>query len=262
MPITIFKNKGNRTFEKQTLPNTEGFWNTVTAADFDRDGDLDLMAGNLGQNTCFHATPNTPISLYIKDFDKNQTPEPVMSYYCHGKCYPYNSKDELVSQMPSLRKRYLEYKDFANSVFDQVFPSKETADAIHKEVKDLNSLYLENQGNNNFSIKKLPLLAQISPVYSILTYDFDGDGNLDALLGGNLYEMQPSIGRQDASYGTLLQGDGKGNFTAIEPRQAGLFLTGAIRDIQLIQRNGKPGFLVARNNNALQFFQPFGDMVL
>ena len=75
-------------------------------------------------------------------------------------------------------------------------------------------------------MKSLPTEAQLSPMYGIAADDFDKDGNIDILMGGNFYESKPEVGIYDASYGILLKGDGKGNFTAVPAQQSGINIRG------------------------------------
>jgi enediyne biosynthesis protein E4 len=252
MPITICYNQAGKQFSCNPIENTTGWWNCIAAADMDADGNIDLVAGNLGLNSNLKASIKEPLKLYVKDFDKNGDQEPILSYYRQGKEYCFGTKDELTAQMPSLKKRYLDYKPFANSTLDQVFPEAARKDAVVKKAELMATVFLKNtKGKTNtptWQINPLPLEAQYSTTQSILIEDFDKDGNLDILIGGNFHEFLPAIGSQDASFGSLLKGDGKANFTSIENKKTGLYLTGAIRDIK---RVGKQ-IIITANNKSLQ----------
>ncbi len=126
--------------------------------------------------------------------------------------------------------------------------------AIVNKVTMLESVVLINQGNDKFEAHKLPMEAQLSPVYAICIKDFDQDGVNDIILGGNLYEVKPEVGRYDASYGAFLKGMGNGKFMSIPTRETGLFMDGQIRDLKIIQVKGKPTLMVVRNNALPQFF--------
>jgi len=255
MPITIFINK-NGSFEKHTIPDSEGWWNTVSAADFDQDGDIDLIAGNLGWNTFLEASPENPITLHLNDFDKNRSTDPIISYYQKDIQYPFHNLDELAGQLVQLKKTYRSYRAFSKENFTTIFPKDFLDGALQKEVKTLSSSYFKNNGNAIFEQQALDQSAQLAPVQSILSNDFDGDGLLDLILGGNFYDVQPNLGRFDASFGQVLKGDGKGNFEPILSRKSGLTIFGQVRDIKQIKlANGKNLIVVTRNNNRLQFFE-------
>jgi enediyne biosynthesis protein E4 len=250
MPITIFYNEG-QTFRKVQMEHTAGFWNTIAAADLDRDGDMDLIIGNLGLNTNLQASPNQPLGLYVKDFDKNGATEAILTYWRQGREYCVDSKDMLASQMPVIKKGFPEYKKFSLSPFENVFPPSLTKNALVKKVYQTASIWLENRPKNELVWHKLPDEVQWSTVQSIQVADFDGDKLMDIAVGGNFYEFQTHLGRQDASCGTLLKGDGKGQFTPVAPAQSGWTLTGAVRDIQKVGNY----WLVAKNNDKLQVFK-------
>jgi enediyne biosynthesis protein E4 len=244
MPITIFYNKGDH-FKKMEIENTSGWWNCITIADMDKDGDNDLIIGNMGLNSNWKASPTQPMSLFVKDFDNNGDKESIISYWRQGIEWPYNSKDELTSQMPFLKKRFQEYAPFSRTPFSKVFTLEMLKGAVHKQIELFSSVYLENKDGEGFELKVLPTEAQFSTVQSILADDFDDDGNMDIALGGNFYEMQPSIGRFDASYGSILWGNGKGKFTPLAPTQTGFILRGAVRDIKKVGN-----YIVVSSNNA------------
>ncbi len=257
MPITIFYNFGDH-FEKKEIENTSGWWNCITAADMDRDGDNDLIIGNMGLNSNWQASRKQPMSLYVKDFDNNGTKEAVITYWRQGIEWCFNTKDELASQMPFLKKRFQDYESFSKSPFSKVFTPELLKGSEKKQIELFASVYLENKEGEGFELKVLPTEAQFSTVYSILTDDFDDDGNMDIALGGNFYEMPPSIGRFDASYGSILWGNGQGGFTPLLPAQTGFILSaetpmerGAVRDIKKVGNH----IVVASNNAPLQIFE-------
>lgn len=247
MPITIFYNTGDH-FDETDMENTGGWWHCVTAADMDNDGDMDLVIGNMGLNSNWRASRTEPMSMYVKDFDGNGDMEPIITYFRQGIEWPYNAKDELTAQIPELRKRYPEYSPFAKTPFESVFNNSVLKGAIKKQIHMFASVYIENNGNGEMELRPLPLEAQFSPINAVLIDDFDGDGIKDIAIGGNFYEMQPSIGRFDASIGSILRGGGKGDFTPVSSVQSGFILRGAIRDLKKIDNK----IIVVANNESLQ----------
>ena len=83
--------------------------------------------------------------------------------------------------------------------------------------------------------------------------DLDGDGNLDAILGGNLYNSEAETPRNDASYCLWLKGDGNGEFDAVSPTESGLLVLGDIRNMRTIQVGDETHSLVAKNDVAFLY---------
>ncbi len=257
MPITLFRNRGGHLDDPHYIKApTNGWWNTIEAADIDQDGDMDFIAGNFGLNTDLHPTTQKPVQLYVQDFDRNSDSDPVMTYYQGDKEYIYVSKDALIKQIVALKKIFLRYDRFAESDFPTLFPPMTTQNALRKSINQLASLYIENKGNGDFQIHKLPLEAQLSSIHSIELQDFNKDGHLDALLAGNQYGVMTKIGKQDANYGTLLLGNGEGNFQTVQNAETGLWLEGQVRDLEyLTLMSGEKILLVGKNNAAVECWQ-------
>lgn len=213
MPLTLIKT-GVKEWKKTEIAHSTGWWNTVHAADIDNDGDEDLLLGNLGLNATVKASEEEPLQLYVADYDHNQSYDPILTYYKQHRQYSYYSKDELFSQLTAIKKKYTDYAPFARQTFDQLFSEEQLAESVQKRVETLQSALAINKGNNTFELRPLPLEAQIAPLFAFVAADFNGDGFVDILAGGNWYEVQPSFGRYDASKGCLLLGDGKGGFRA------------------------------------------------
>ncbi|MEO1484798.1 MAG: VCBS repeat-containing protein [Bacteroidota bacterium] len=226
--------------------NTKGWWNVIKAADFDKDGDIDLIAGNWGLNTKFKASPGEPITLYRNDFDGNSSVEPVVTYFHQGIETPFASKDALVKQMPFLNKKFLSYLDFANASIEELFGSEALNEATRKQIFELNSCYFENKGDGNFNIKPLPFLAQASQINDILVEDLNEDGYLDVLIVGNNHHISTQLGRLDASHGIFLQNDKKGFFFHNHKQDPSI--DGVVQSIGSINLNQKLKFIIGRNN--------------
>ncbi len=254
MTVTIFENKDKK-FTPKIIQNSSGWWNCLKVADFDGDGDLDFVCGNHGLNSRFHASEKEPITMYFGDFDKNGTPEQVVSQYIKGVDLPLALRHDLVQQMPSLKKKYLKYINYADQKVSDIFTKEQLKNARISKVNQLESCVFLNDGKGNFTIKPLPTMSQLSPIFGLNIDDFDGDGKLDILEGGNFLQSKPEVGSYDADTGVWLRGDGKGNFTAVASKDSGFRLYGAVRDIQTVKVGGKNLIFVVKNNDVLQIFK-------
>jgi len=255
MPISIFINDGKKLTlqNNNNLQETNGWWNTINVADFDKDGDLDLVAGNWGLNTRLKASKEAPITLYSNDYDDNGTIDPVITYYYEGQETPFASKDELVKQLSFLNKKFLSYKDFANTEFSGLLPAKKIQDAYKKQVFELASCYFENLGNNIFKKRNLPLMTQTSSINSIAIDDFNDDGYLDLFLTGNNYDISTQLGKLDANHGNILLNDKKGFFT--NQLHQKFDVPGPARNIEKIRISDKDYYIISINNNTPIFLK-------
>jgi enediyne biosynthesis protein E4 len=258
MPITILIQGRDLGLTDKTkdwkLDETNGFWNSLAVADFDKDGDLDFIAGNQGVNGRLKASANEPIEMWIKDFDSNGSIEQIITYFNQRKSYPLASRDQLVKQIPSFKKRFLSYSTYAGVSRETILTDAERDGAIYKYSSILESSYFENTGKS-FSISALPIEAQTAPMITICSDDVNQDGNLDFVAAGNLFETHTDLGRLDGGCGWVMIGDGKGNFE--NSTLSGYFVTGAARDIKLIRSSGnRKSYLTSVNNQGIVVFQP------
>jgi hypothetical protein len=250
MPIRVFINyKGKLTDESSSYIKfpSSGWWNRILAEDFDGDGDKDLVIGNLGLNAQFHASEKEPISLYYKDFDHNGSIDPLFCYYIQGISYPAAPRDDLMEQLPMLKKKFLKYSTYASATINDLFSKEELQDAALLKADILNTIYLQN-GPDGFTIKPLPIEAQYSPVYAIASIDANGDGKKDLLLAGNNVWTRIKYGRYSANHGILLIGDGKGNFSYVPQMQSGLNVRGVVRSMLQIKTGNEVSIFFGMNN--------------
>ena len=250
MPITIV-DFNYAPLEERKIPNTSGWWNTIEKADVDGDGDQDLLLGNFGINTNLKASVDYPVNLYIKDFDDNSKIDPIMSYYKDGKEYPYYSLDKLSGQLVELKKRYRNYESYANSKFQDVFPSQKLMGSEKLNAVTFESVFLENK-IGQFIIEKLPNDLQMSPIYSFAVDDFNNDGISDVIAGGNFFANQVNIGKCDASYGhilTLNNDDNNFKWKELSLKESGIAIDGQVRDIKVLKGKDKKKWIVVSKNN-------------
>jgi hypothetical protein len=260
IPITVLMNDAGKLVERTTesgVEKTEGWWNRIEAGDLDNDGDIDFVVGNHGLNSRFKASVTKPVCLYVNDFDGNGTIEQIICNYIGDRSYPMVLRHDLVTQIPSLKKKYLKYENFKNETIAEIFTSEQLKEAFVLNAYQLNSVVLINQGTGKFTVRELPIEAQSAPVYGIEITDLDGDGKQDILLAGNLYKAKPEVGRYDASYGTFLKGDGAGNFSAVSAKDSGIKIDGEVRDIVSIKRKNGDLLLISRNNDKLIAFKRY-----
>ncbi|OEK06889.1 VCBS repeat-containing protein [Roseivirga misakiensis] len=257
MPTVLLNNNGK--FEdissKSNLANHRGWYNKVHTADLDNDGDDDFILGNHGLNSRFRASATEPIKLYVNDFDQNGSAEQIFTRTIDGKNLPYTLKHELQMQIPAIKKRYLKYEAFRDQTIEDIFTPDQLEKAVVSEVNDLASMIMMNNGDGTFEIVKMPLEAQLSPIYAVSTNDFNNDGNLDILLGGNLHRVKPQVGKYDANYGVVLLGDGKGNFKTLDKNETGLSISGEVRDFKVQTLNGEKYLLIAMNNEPVKAYK-------
>ena len=258
MGIKLFENDNSNFTEISKdvgLKNTSGWWNRIASSDIDNDGDIDFIVGNHGLNSRFKASVEAPISCYVNDFDNNGSIEQIVCNYNEGKSYPLVLRHDLIKQLPHLKKKYVYYTNYKGQAIEDIFTSEELKNSIVHEVTMLESILLINNGDASFKIKPLPKESQFAPIYAISASDFDKDGVIDLVLGGNLYNVKPEIGSYDASYGQFLKGTGNGDFTVYSMGESGLFLDGEIRDFKIFSHKQNDLLLVSKNNSTVDFYQ-------
>jgi hypothetical protein len=206
-------------------------------------------------NSRIKAEPGKPARLYVGDFDNNGQVECVPAYFkTDGKAYPYFMKGELQAQIPALKKEFLYFSDYAGKTMEEVFTREQLKNVSVLQAEQSQSCLFRNDGTGTFEVQPLPLQAQLSYVFSIITGDLNGDRKQDIFLAGNFHGVKPQMGRFDASYGTTLVSDARGGFRCIPPGESGLFVRGEVRDVQRIKSSTGTYLLIARNNDSLKIF--------
>ncbi len=251
MPITVLKNTGNK-FQSKTkdlgLEKTSGWWYSLVAEDFDKDGDIDLMAGNLGLNYKYQASETETFDVYANDYDKNGKLDIVLGYYQDGVQYPLRGKQCSSEQIPTIKYKYKEYDLFAEASLVDVYTEADLENSMHFKAHTFASSYIENTGNGKFELHQLPDEAQISCINGIVPYDYNQDGNLDVVVGGNMYNAEVETPRNDASYGCLLLGNGKGKFSAVPLSESGIFIKGDTKGLDLLKTKSGISIIAANNS--------------
>lgn len=257
MTVKIFINQAGKltdASEHAGFAGSSGWWNSIEGADLDKDGDIDFVLGNHGMNSRFKASADKPVCMYVNDFDRNGSVEHLICTFNGGKSYPMVLRHDLVAQIPALKKKYLKYETFKDQTIADIFSPEELSTGIELKALELRSSVAINNGDGTFSLRPLPVEAQLSPVYGIEVCDANADTNPDIILGGNLFEVKPEVGRYDGTYGLVLLGDGIGNFRSVSERNSGLHVKGQVRDIvSLTTRKGKI-LAFSRNNDTVKIY--------
>jgi hypothetical protein len=264
MPVTFLQN--NKGVFKNVTANTglsdkTGWWNTIAAGDFRHKGRMDYILGNAGLNTLFQASDQYPVYITAKDFDKNGSYAAIPSIFLPNqegekKEFPAQTRDDLLKQMISFKRKFPNYKSFATATMDDILSPEQRKGALRLKANTLQSCYLRNDGNGKFMMTPLPKLAQISTLNGMAVDDFDGDGNADIIINGNDYGTDVSVGRYDALNGLMLQGDGKGNFKPMPILKSGIYIPGNGKAlVKLRGSNGQYLIAASQNKDSLKLFQ-------
>lgn len=265
MPLKILKNdKGN--FKDVSggsgINDKAGWWSSITSGDFDKDGDEDYIVGNLGLNSFYKATDQYPVSVYANDFYKQNTVQCVITLYLKDhadgtmKEFTAHNRDDVVDQLPFIKKRFLTYAEFGNATFDKLFTKEELKNSIKYTANYLTSSFVRNNGNGHFSLEPLPAAAQFSAINAMVTGDFDKDGNLDVCINTNDFGTDPANGRYDALNGLVLKGDGKGKFEPLSIMQSGINIPGNGKGLAVLKSaDGKYLLVAGQNKGPLKIFR-------
>jgi hypothetical protein len=243
----------NGSFTKKSVTDKKGWWNFILPYDFDNDGDIDMVAGNLGANSRLKASDKEPVRMYYNDFDENGKKEQVVTYYVQGKEVPFANKSELEKQMPVMKKSFLYAEDFAKAHLNDLLPSGKLSKAEVLTADYFYNAILINDGKMQFNVQALPWKAQLTSYRDAVVVNANNDSLPDLLLGGNYYENNIEMGRYDADWGTVLLNKGHGRFDCENTN--GVLLKGQVRHIQKIQIGKRDALIVARNNDSTMVLQ-------
>jgi hypothetical protein len=257
MAVTIFKNDDG-ILSKTDIPSltsTKGWWFSLEQGDFDNDGDIDFIAGNLGLNYKYKTSTETPFDIYYTDFDANGNGDIVLGYYNNDKHYPLRGFSCSSQQIPGLKDKIKKYDVFASLELKEVYGENELKNALHYKTDTFASSYIKNNGDGTFTVIPLPSLAQLSNINDMIVKDFNADGFLDVLAVENLYVSEIETPRNDAGTGLLLLGNGKSDFLVKRGAEIGFYVPNDAKKISQIKINNQNGILVGNNNARLQYFE-------
>ncbi|MEZ4887598.1 MAG: VCBS repeat-containing protein [Chitinophagales bacterium] len=258
MPLQFFQNKGGKFTNVSAdmgLKDTEGWWFSIAEGDFNKDGRMDYVVGNLGLNSKFKADEHKPFEVFADDFDGTGSIDIVLATNYQGNRFPVRGRECTSEQMPFVAEKFPTYHEFALADMAAIYGNDKLDKALHRVAKELRSCLLLSNSNGNLVLQPLPNEVQVAPNKAILVKDVDMDGNLDVLVAGNMYDTEVETMRYDAGIGGVLKGDGTGNFTYLNVIQSGFYVNGNVRDMADIElSSGGKGTIVSKNNGATQLF--------
>lgn len=255
MPILVSLNKNGGLSAPVNIRGSSGMWCALHPVDYDGDGDIDIVAGNAGLNLPFKSENSIPLEMYVTDIDENGRLDPIVCYPVKGKSYPVASRDELLDQVPALKKKFVYYKDYADATVADIIPKQKMNTTQRLTCETLRSSVLINEGDGQFKLDTLPVEMQFSKLNGIIDDDFDNDGLDDILLAGNFYPYNVRIGRNDANPGFMLKGTDKKRFRVCYPAESGLFAGGDVRKMAELRTTAGRSVIVARNDDTVLLFK-------
>ena len=264
MPVSFFKNNKGK-FESINsstgLQKTTGWWNSLVAGDFDNDGDIDYIAGNVGLNSYYKTSPVFPAAIYAFDYNNDGGYDAIPTLFLpdvngNPKEFPAFGRDDMVKQMIAFKGRFTNYKQYATASVAEVLTKEEISQSLKLQANNFSSCYIKNNGGGHFEMQPLPVEAQLSSIFGMIADDVNGDSNLDIIINGNDYGTEIATGRYDAFSGLILKGDGKGNFTAVQPEQSGVYIPGDGKSLAYIKSaNNNLLLLAGQNQGPLLIFK-------
>jgi hypothetical protein len=257
MPMKVYENMGGSLNYNEFLSGLvpPGWWTAIEAADLDGDGDEDYVLGNWGLNSKFKATPDRPLTMYVKDFDNNGKSDFIINWFApiDQISYPFSTKEDLLRQIPTLKNSIKTYDEYAEKTYETMFGEELRKNAGFFRTTLMETSVVWNEGDT-LVLEPLPLEAQVSPVFAIVAEDLDMDGYMDLWLGGNFFGLKPEVGYNNASRGVFLKGN-SGGFQYISTSVSGIEVSGEVRDATTFRNPDGLRILIARNNMSSVIFE-------
>lgn len=266
MPVKFLKNDNGHFKDISNTTGVEnkiGWWTSIVAGDFDNDGKMDYVLGNLGLNSFYKANEKYPVSIYAKDFENKGSYDAIPTMFFPSsssdttkKEFPVHTKDDITKQMIMFRSKFPDYKSYAKTPFDQMLTKEQMQGDLKLQANYFSNSYMKNLGNGKFTLTPLPIGTQVSCINGMIAEDFDGDGNLDLLVNNNDFGTEVSVGRYDAGNGCLLKGDGTGTFTPLSILQSGWFIPGNGKALVKFRNSkGECLFATSQNKGPLEMYK-------
>ncbi|CAN5314376.1 VCBS repeat-containing protein [soil metagenome] len=255
MPVMVFENMDgklqNKT-ESLDLKGNTGWWQSIIAGDFDNDGDIDLLAGNLGLNSGYKASPEMPVQLYAPDLNKDGIFDPIMSYFIHGKETISSSREVFLSRNPLYQKKFPSHLTFGQAKIEDIIPKDELSDVYRVESRNFSSLLLKNNKNISFEPDTLPVRAQLFPINTILQHEIN-DNTIFFLAGG--FENAATDGSSFGISGLIPLLFNSGN-NIIVPDHPVIQFEGDVYDMAVLSLQGGDKLLILGiSNNKMKIYK-------
>jgi len=254
-PIIFYKNiEGSFSEDKSLIDenSTRGWWYDIVSEDFDKDGDLDFVVGNLGNNYKYQTSEEETFDIYYNDFDENNRGDIVLSYFNDGEQYPLRGRQCSSDQIPAIKTKFKDYDAFSIATLEDIYTEPALENSLHYFTKTFSSIYLENTGNS-FKMSDLPMLAQLSAINKILKKDINKDGYTDIIISGNMYNSEVETPRNDGSVGVYLEFNPTNGFRSVSTKESGLFINGDVKDMELISLKDNDYIISAKNDDLIEF---------
>ncbi len=259
MPVTLFRNNGDgftNVTARMGMNNTRGWWNSITAVDFDKDGDMDYILGNQGLNNKYGPVEGHPLNVLARDFNNNGVVDNIISSWREGDYYPVHLKNDIDRQIPYFRKKYPEFRNYSLLTTEEIFADEDMEGVYEAEADIFESILIENENGNRFKWRALPVEAQFAPVNGMVSGDFNRDGEYDILMVGNDHSTELFSGKHDAFIGLVLAGDGRGNFEPVSVDKSGFFIDGDAKAlVNITGAGGGPLYIASQNSDSLKIFR-------
>jgi hypothetical protein len=263
--VRYWHNNAGRNFEDRSdaagfSTAGTGWWTSLAAADFNSDGRMDYVAGNVGLNTPYRASPAQPALIFHGRFAAGGMQQLIEAYHETDRIYPRRTREDLGAKISSIQKRFPRNDPYAEATLSEIVGENRLTAATRFMATEFSSGVFVSQSDGRYRFEPLPRVLQISPMQGVVTADFDGDGHMDVLAVQNSYAPLASIGRFDGGLGQFLRGDGKGRFQAVAVAESNFVVPGDAKALAVVDldRDGWPDVLVTRNNSTTLAFRNEG----